>query len=136
MASVFLVLMTAVAFVPREAIVQQVVDVIEVNHFHDEQARPVFTQMIFWNWVSWQGEYRVVDWRMLKKERASMLSHRWDRSGWWYLKWRDWKDHCWREVRAPMFRETWTQYDPEVHDRTWLEQSRRAGLLLPRGRLK
>ena len=44
----------------------------------------------------------------------------------------DEKDRVYRQVAAPMFRETTTQYDPELLDRKWLPQDKRTGLRKPK----
>jgi len=122
------------------------VDVIEVNHFCDAEAKLVFDQVIFWRWNPWESHYRVVAFRILKDVRGksdkpdddsrlppwigghASPDKRWDRGGQWVSHWWDELDKVYRMVTAPSFRETWTQYDPEVEDRQWLAMGNRAGL--------
>ena len=42
------------------------VDLIEVNHFYDEQGDLVFDQIIFYDWSHPEGRYHVRAWRLLK----------------------------------------------------------------------
>lgn len=44
----------------------------------------------------------------------------------WLLRWHD--EGVLREVEAREFRRSWTQYDPELHDRQRVGVKRRKGL--------
>jgi hypothetical protein len=145
-----------IAALPREQCLRDVVDVIEVNHVVDGNSDLVFDQWIAWRWVVRESHFRVVAWRILKDVRESPKQLRrapdgwqprpkWvgghasplkrhDRGGWWFSQWYDEKDKCWREVAAPMYRETTTLYDPEVEDRSFLPMDRRMGLRSPHRR--
>lgn len=152
MAAAVLLLFTAI---PRQQCVRDTVDVIEVNHVVDGNCTPVFSQVIFWRWNYWDSRYEVVAWRILKgvREQPKQLKpepecwkgpawigghatplRRYDRGGWWLSQWKDERDRCWREVAAPMHRETWTLRDPEVDNREWLPRDQRRGLSRPRKR--
>jgi hypothetical protein len=106
-------------------VIEQAVDCIEINHFHDNQARPVFVQTIFWNWVAQLSEYRVVDWR-IDSGSFPRYNHRLKT---WVSFWMDKKDNRYRRVFAPLHRETWTQHDPEIEDRCLLPCELRTGLI-------
>ncbi len=91
-------------------------DLIEVNHFYDESGKPVFDQAIFWEWIG--DRYVVQAWRMIK--RKSQVAVRED--GGWSMTW---GENGIRKVKARDFRETWTQYDPELADRdVWPKEMR------------
>ena len=62
----FAVWMTAICLNPLEDLARDRVDLIEVNHFYDEQGRLVFDQIIFYDWSPMQCRYQVRDWRLLK----------------------------------------------------------------------
>lgn len=73
------------------------VDVIELNHFCDCQTgKEVFRQWIFWEMR--QGELELVDWRLCKGEAFSGGSLLVDG----------------KLVKGESFRETWTDFDPEL----------------------
>jgi len=114
-------------FLPRGGCLVDEVDVIEVNHVFDGEGTETFVQAIFWRWRGFEGHYRVVDWRTVRDGNVYPV-RRWDRGGVWVSRWRDDRDRCWREVRAPLFRETWTVYDVEVADREFLPERYREGL--------
>lgn len=115
---------TTIGLTPRDELVTDHADVIEVNHFYDERGKLVFDQIIFWRWCDVRCEHHVMAWRFLKKKEQFP---RHDRSRRRYIAiWHD--SGTLRRVRAPSLLETWTQFDPEVHDRQFVPQSRRVGL--------
>lgn len=100
--------------------VQETVDVIELNHFYDDEGRHVFDQVIFYRWNGFRDD--VVDWRPVK---SAARPHR-RGAGWEYL----WFDETVgndvpRQVRAGSYRETWTQFDPEIAEREQLPKELR-----------
>lgn len=123
------ILLLSVSFLSSDRFVHDSVDLVEVNHFHDDQAKIIFSQLIWWEWVPWQSEYRVVDWRLIKSPH-DWPRRRWERGG-WECRWFDKKDGCYRKVFAHDFRETWTQYDPELCDRNCVPQEMRRKLIRP-----
>lgn len=97
------------------------VAVIEANHFYDEAGRHVFDQHIYYDACPDTGALRLRDWRLIKsgsqncyRAPGGMIVSTW------------WDDGILRQVQAPEFRETWTQYDPELADRAeWPPEFRR-----------
>lgn len=100
------------------------VDLIEVNHFHDDQGRLVFDQVIYYEWSPEKGRHQVQAWRLLKN--ASQKPRRDYRTGQYVATWLD--GDTFREVRAATMRESWTQYDPELIDREHLAKEQRKDL--------
>jgi hypothetical protein len=114
----------AVGSSPLEANPRDQVAVIEINHFHDEQGRMVFEQLIFYEWCEKSGRFQVRAWRLLKSESQRP---RYD------FTTREYTTHWFdgdllREVRAPNLVETWTQHDPEVTERNYLAKEKRKEL--------
>lgn len=121
----FALLLSAVAMIPSDAVVLDEADVIEVNHYFDKDGNLVFKQVIFWRWRNDSANHHVFAWRFAKQS-SQIPVHDWARNGYvsiWY------DGQVLRCVRSRAIRETWTQYDPEVHDRTLFCQRRRCGLL-------
>jgi hypothetical protein len=117
------------AVVPVDETLRDHVDLLEINHYYNDQAEHVFTQLIFWEF-SWEKErWQVRAWRMAKgisMDRSIPSPQRdWQRGG-YALCWRD-GDRL-RSVHAVSLRETWTQYDPEQYDRQWTPTSERRDL--------
>jgi len=72
-------LSVVIALLPHTPIVRDRCDLVEVNHFYDEEGRLVFDQVIFYDWCDSQCRYNVCAWRMLK--RPAQWPHR-DRGEW------------------------------------------------------
>ncbi len=114
-------------FTPTEHAKLDRVDVVEINHFFDEQGRLVFDQLIFYDWCAVQKRYNVRDWRLLKSPAQIPVRNWKDRD--YVAVWHDFKERdVLRKVVAKMIRETWTQYDPELLEREFLPQEKRREL--------
>jgi len=109
---------------PIEDVAVDRVDLVELNHFHDEQGKQVFDQIIFYDWSPTRGRYNVLAWRLLK--HPSQLPVRDWSTGDYVTVWRD--NAIVREVRAQTMRESWTQYDPELIERSFLPKDQRREL--------
>ena len=63
---VWLCLVMVLSGDPPEIAVTDYVDLVEVNHYFDNAGKPVFNQLIFYNWDEPAGRYNVCAWRLLK----------------------------------------------------------------------
>ena len=106
------------------SIIKDVVDLVEINHYHDARGEHVFDQLIFYDWSNQTRRFQVRAWRLIKTE--SQLPRRDYRLGNWLVRWHD--DGVLREVISASRRETWTQYDPELVERENLPQEQRLDL--------
>jgi hypothetical protein len=113
------------SILPAPGVAREAVELIELNHFYDEQGRLVFDQVIFYDWSRDDARYMVRAWRLVKQ--PAQLPRREHASGGYVATWSDGK--LLRVIRAPSFRETWTQYDPELVEREYLPKDRRRELL-------
>jgi len=104
------------------------VDLIELNHFIDEEGREVFQQVIFYDWSKPNQRFHVRAWRLIKKE--SQLPVRQWNPDFYQCTWHD--GPLLRQVRSRKLRETWTQKDPERVNRTLLPEDQRVPLFPPR----
>src|SRR5262245_22979763 len=109
---------------PTEDVSREKVDLMEVNHFYDEQGRLVFDQVIFYDWSPEHSRYMVRAWRLVKN--PTQLPERDWRDGGYLAVWQD--GEIVRRVQADSMRETWTQYDPELAEREFLPKERRKEL--------
>jgi hypothetical protein len=110
--------------IPHDAILRDRVDLVEVNHFCNDQAQLVFDQIIFYEWCQGKGRHEIVAWRLLKNPRQK--PQRDFRTGEHSSLWLD--GETIREVRAQTVRETWTQVDPELVGRETLPKEQRKEL--------
>jgi hypothetical protein len=112
---------------PQAEPVRDRCDAIEVNHFYDDEGRPVFTQLILVDRNA-QGGWDVVAWRMVKspatQSRSRPARDQWPQA--------DQDGDYFREVRTPFMAESFTQFDPELAAREWLPDNQRRGLGVPK----
>lgn len=121
------VLCSSLGLNPTEDVVFDAVDLIEINHFHDDQGKLVFDQMIFYDWSEADSRYQVRAWRMMKTP-AQIPRRNW-RDGGFTAVWHDTQNGAvLRKVSAQSFRESWTQYDPELVEREFLAKEKRRDL--------
>lgn len=112
---------------PAEPAAHDEVDLMEINHFYDEQGRLLFDQVIFYDWSIEDGRYHVCAWRLLK-DPAQLPRRNWQRNV-YVATWHD--GDLLRNVEARQLRETWTQHDPELVEREYLPKECRRELRKP-----
>jgi len=100
------------------------VDLVEVNHFYDDQGRHVFDQVIFYDWAEGHSRHMVRAWRLVKNP-AQLPQRNW-KDGTYSAIWHD--NEVLRKVQAKSMRESWTQYDPELVEREFLAKEKRRDL--------
>lgn len=122
------VLFVCLSIVPSEDVARDEVDLVEVNHYYDDHARHVFDQIIFYDWSDAECRFQVRAWRLLKS--PSQLPQRNWAGGGYDVIWHD--GQLMRRVHARAMRETWTQYDPEMRERSHLPKDQRRRLFTPR----
>lgn len=121
------VCMAALTLSPADEVTVDQVDLVEINHFYDDQGRLVFDQVIYYDWSTVHSRYQVRDWRLLKTTTQVPLRD-W-REGGYVAEWEDFKQrNGMRRVKSKSVRETWTQYDPELVEREFLAQEKRTEL--------
>ena len=91
--------------VPHDGhVVRETVDCIERNHFYADDGRLVFTQFVFFDWAN--DRHEIVAWRLEKDEFCFHPP---------VVTWTE--DDRVRQVRGEYWRESWTQFDPELAER-------------------
>ncbi len=125
---VLAVLLTGGTSPSAGAMVSQRVDLIELNHFVDEDGREVFRQVIFYDWSKTHRRFHVRAWRLIKQE-SQLPRRRWN-PPMYQCTWHD--EGMLRQVWAPSLRETWTQRDPERVNRSLLPEDQRVPLFEPK----
>lgn len=119
-----LILMALFSAVSRPHSLTDHVDLVEVNHYHDDSGRHVFDQLIFYDWSTSRNRFEVRAWRLIKQ--PNQLPQRDHGENLWRVIWHD--GGVLRTVEADAYRETWTQYDPELVNREYLPQELRKEL--------
>ena len=95
------------AVIPQTDIADESVAMVELNHFYDADGKHVLDQLIFYDWNAAESTHDIIAWRLCKKPSQRPVAVR----GRWISVWHD--GDTLRRVRAEVFRETWTQFDPE-----------------------
>jgi hypothetical protein len=111
-----------------ESEVTQRVDLIELNHFYDDLGRHAYDQVIFYEWSPDYRRYHVVAWSLLENDLARMPVHDSHRNE-YVVRWYDRDEHIRRSVWSRMYRETWSQTDPERANKKLMEEKYRVSLL-------
>lgn len=109
-------------------VAKQQVDLIELNHFIDQEGREVFRQVLFYDWSPRHRRYIVRAWRLVKNE-SLIPRRRWSPPG-YECVWHD--DGMLRHITARSYRETWTQHDPERANRLVVAEEDRIPLIQAR----
>jgi hypothetical protein len=118
-------LILLVAITSGSMVASDRVDLIEVNHQHALDGKPVFDQIIFWEWSDAYAEYHVREWLIPNDDnnRNVILTRRPGlvvvliREGFLLVR-----------ITSSSFRESWTQIDPERHNKRLLAECLRAKL--------
>lgn len=124
----FALIIAALTLLPSDDVACDSVDLIEVNHYFDDEARHVFDQLIFRDWDARANRFQVRAWRLLKHP-SQWPTHNWS-IGRWEVIWHD--GEVTRRVEAKAYRESWSQFDPEMRERDYLPKEKRRRLYTPR----
>ena len=98
------------------------VDLIELNHFYDQQGRLVYDQVIFYERAPETGRFQVRAWCLVEdREDLNRRPVKNYQTQLYQVDWFDTDQRILRKVTSRLYRESWTQVDPErankkVHD--------------------
>lgn len=104
------------------------VDLIELNHFYDELGRHQFDQVIFYEWSPDYRRFHVIAWSLVEGD-LSRLPSKVSGSGETSVHWFDRDSKIKREVRSKLYRETWSQVDPERANKQLIDEKYRLSLM-------
>lgn len=101
------------------------VDLIELNHFYSQCGKHTFTQVIFWDIDPATRKLHVRGYRLVNTEDDLPIRN--ELNGEYETRfirlYRDQQSVAWK-IRSNMFRESWSQIDPERDDfRTWPDRT-------------
>ncbi|MEZ6137512.1 MAG: hypothetical protein R3C53_21700 [Pirellulaceae bacterium] len=108
--------------------VSQRVDLIELNHFYDDLGRHAYDQVIFYEWSPDYRRYHVVAWSLIEDHLSRMPAHDHHRDE-YVVRWYDRDARVRRSVWAKLYRETWSQTDPERANKKLMDEKYRVSLL-------
>ncbi len=104
------------------------VDLIELNHFYDDQGKHAYDQVIFYEWSPDYCRFHVIAWTLIEDD-MSRLPFRKPGSRDYAVSWFDRESRVEREVKSKLFRESWGQEDPERANKKLIEEKYRISLL-------
>lgn len=104
------------------------VDLIELNHFYDDLGRHQYDQVIFYEWSPDYCRLHVIAW-CLVEEDLGRIPRQEPGSREYVVRWFDRDSKIRREVRSKLYRETWSQVDPERANKKLLDEKYRISLL-------
>ncbi|MBM3966881.1 MAG: hypothetical protein FJ308_17720 [Planctomycetes bacterium] len=118
------------ASVPKgHRVIEEQVDMIELNHFYDPLGRHVYDQVIFYHVSPETGKFRVRAWCLIEdRESLSRRPLRDATTSNVHVEWYDDNQKLLRRLSSKLFRESWTQVDPERSDKVQLEEKLRLSL--------
>lgn len=114
--------------------VDEFVDLIELNHFYDQRGRLVYDQVIFYERAPETGRFQVRAWCLVEdREYLNRRPVKNYETQLYQVDWFDTDQRLLRKITSRLYRESWTQIDPErankkIHD----ERSRIAMIQSPK----
>lgn len=106
------------------------VDLIELNHQYDTRGRLVFDQVIFWERTPEQGRFQVRAWCMVDdRELLNRRPVKNEVNGMYQVDSYDADIRLRRTITSRLFRESWTQLDPERDNKKVHDERLRVGLI-------
>lgn len=107
-------------------VIEESIDMIELNHFYDPCGRHIYDQVIFYHLSPETGKYRVRAWCLVEdRESLTRRPLRDAKTGRVRVEWYDGEHKALRRLESGIYRESWTQVDPERMDkRHWDERLR------------
>lgn len=126
-------LLLLVAVLPTSSTIDESVDLIELNHFHDVLGRHVYDQVIFYEWSIEYQRYHVRTWVLVEDhDRSTKRPSKTYTDNRYHVRWHDRDSQVSRHVHSQHYRESWTQIDPERANKKLLDERDRKSLIRSR----
>lgn len=111
-------------------VIEESIDMIELNHFYDPCGRHIYDQVIFYHLSPETGKYRVRAWCLVEdRESLTRRPMRDAKTGRVRVEWYDGEHKALRHLESGIYRESWTQVDPERMDKRHLDERLRLSLV-------
>ncbi len=108
--------------------IKERVALIELNHFYDDQGQHAFDQVIFYEWSPDFRRFHVIAWSLVEGD-LHRLPIKVPGSNDYRVQWYDRDAKVNRQVLAELFRETWSQDDPERANKRLIDEKYRLCLM-------
>lgn len=94
------------------------VDLIELNHFYDQKGGFVYDQVIFYERAPETGRFKVRAWCLVEdREQLNRRPVKSETTGLYQVDYHDTDQRLTRKLTSRLYRESWTQVDPERADK-------------------
>jgi hypothetical protein len=119
----------ALLSVPIAFSTHEPVDAIELNHSFDERGRLIYDQVIFWERTPATGRFQVRAWCLVDDSQVAHRRPLRNDNGLYECDVVDTNERLTRRIVSRLFRESWTQIDPEREDKKRHPESLRIELV-------
>lgn len=110
--------------------VDEYVDLIELNHFFDQQGRLVYDQVVFYERAPETGRFQVRAWCLVEdREYLNRRPVKNQETELYQVDWFDTDQRLLRKITSRLYRESWTQVDPERSDKKFHDERLRISLI-------
>ena len=110
--------------------VDEYVDLIELNHFFDQQGRLVYDQVVFYERAPETGRFQVRAWCLVEdREYLNRRPVKNQETELYQVDWFDTDQRFLRKITSRLFRESWTQVDPERSNKKFHDERLRISLI-------
>lgn len=104
------------------------VDMIELNHYFNGKAQHVYSQVIFYERLAANGHFHVRGWALIEMRESLNRLPQYDPIADKVVVDMITSDGKYTRLESRLFKETWTQYDPERLDKDKLPEQYRLRL--------
>ena len=106
------------------------VDLIELNHFYDQQGRLVYDQVIFYARAPETGRFQVRAWCLVEdREYLNRRPVKNYETQIYQVDWYDSDQRLLRKISSRLYRESWSQVDPERANKRFHDERLRISMV-------
>jgi hypothetical protein len=106
------------------------VDAIELSHIYDAKGSLIFDQVIFYERTPVTGKFQVRAWCLVEdREHLNRRPVKNEETGIYQVDWYDTDKKILRKLTSRIFRESWSQVDPERADKKFHDERNRIALV-------
>lgn len=124
-----MILLIALLSIPLNLTTHEHVDAIELNHFFDQRGHLVYDQVVFFERTPTTGRFQVRAWCLVDDREALNRRPEKNDNGLYECFMVDSNERLTRRIVSRVFRESWTQIDPEREDKKRHAESLRIELV-------
>ena len=124
-----MITLIALLSIPLNLTTREHVDAIELNHFFDQRGHLVYDQVVFFERTPTTGRFQVRAWCLVDDRETLNRRPLLNDNGLYECFAVDSNERLTRRIVSRVFRESWTQFDPEREDKKRHPESLRIELV-------